>query len=163
MISLQPADDKQFSAVTELLERLRNLSGDDQRRIADAVRFGFLDNFRNERAGDEGDWPSLSNFTIKERAKRGFGPRPIQVQTGSFRDSWTKRGAAGHIEKFSAGKGGWSLDVGSGDERVNLLGFGGVNGLGYYVPPRPVVFLSEDAEDRITRVLEDIIDRINNG
>ena len=162
MISLVP-DPKGFDALTETFDKLERLSGDDQRRIADAVRFGFSDNFRNERSGDEGDWLTLSTMTIKQRAKRGYGPRPILQQTGSFRDSWTKRGNADHIEKYRSNKGGWSLDVGSSDERVNLLGYGGIGGLGYYIPPRPVVFLSEDAEDRIERVIVDIVDRINNG
>lgn len=160
MISLHPADDKAFDGVAHMLDRLKNLSNADQTNVADAIRAGFKDNFNNEQAGDEAPWLSLSPFTIKQRRKRGYGPTPILVQSGGYRDSFVRRGASGSFERFRSTRAGWTLEAGSQDERVGTLEFGGTNSTGRFVPPRPVSFLGSQSEDRIFDILDSIVDRI---
>jgi hypothetical protein len=160
VISLQPADDDPFDDVAHLLDRLKNLSNADQANVAEAINRGFADNFANQQAGDEAPWLSLAPATVKQRAKRGFGPTPILVQTGSYRTSFVRRGGAGHVEKFRGTRNGWTLESGSDDERVGTLEFGGTNSTGRFVPPRPVSFLSPSSEERIFDVIDSITDRI---
>lgn len=161
MISLQPsANNDAFDGVAHLLDRLKNLSNSDQANVSGAIRAGFKDNFNNEQAGDEAPWLSLSPFTIKHRRSRGFGPSPILVQTGKYRDSFVRRGASGSVERFRSTSKGWTLEAGSDDERVGTLEFGGTNSTGRFVPPRPVSFLGPQSEDRIFDMLDSIVDRI---
>jgi hypothetical protein len=161
MISLQPSNNNDaFDGVAHMLDRLRNLSNADQANVADAINRGFGSNFDNQQAGDEAPWISLALATVRQRAKRGFGPTPILVQTGKYRDSFEKRGADGHVEKFRGTRTGWILESGSQDERVGILEFGGTNSTGRFVPPRPASFLSDVAEGRVFDVLNSITDRI---
>ena len=160
MISLEPKDDKAFDGVAHLLDRLKNLSNTDQDNVAGAINKGFADNFRNEQAGDEAPWLSLRPFTIAQRKKKGFGPGPILVQTGQYRDSFVKRGASGHVEKFTGTRTGWRLESGSQDERVSILEYGGYTGSGRFVPPRPASFLSDASEERVFDAIDSIVDRV---
>jgi len=143
-----------------LLDKLRNLSSFDQATVASAINRGFADNFRNEQAGDEAPWLSLRPFTIAQRKKKGFGPGPILVQTGQYRDSFVKRSSPGHVEKFTGTRTGWRLESGSQDYRVGTLEYGGTNSMGRFVPPRPASFLSDASEERVFDAIDSIVDRV---
>lgn len=161
MISLSPGPGANpFDGVAHLLDKLANLSLSHRGEVASAINKGFQDNFDRESAGDTGLWARLRPMTISQRKKRGYGPSPILVQSGSYRDSFVKRFATDHRELFTTTANGWTLESGSQDDRVGILEFGGTNSTGRFVPARPVSFLSSAAENHIFDVLESITDKV---
>lgn len=147
--------DNPADSLDELLYHILNPTRAEQRAVGDAVRHGFADNFRQQRSA-AGAWAPLARRTVAERIALGFpGPRPILRRTGSYRRSFTNRDHPLHSQQWSRSAGGWTLAVGSEDDRVEELEGGRHN-----MPPRPVTLLGGQSEARIGNVLDQILDRL---
>lgn len=151
-----PETERAYADLDRLFRALVRPRAADMRRVADAVRAGFAENFEREAAGDFGHWDPLAESTVEERIALGFpGERPILVRTGDYLRSWTDAGAPDHVEELTFEASGFRLDVGSADNRVEVLEEGND-----FVPARPVSLLSQRAEQRIGDALDDLFDRL---
>lgn len=145
------SNDNPFDPLADLLARLENITAGDQDDIADAVRAGYADNFTNESSGAGQGWAPLAEATVRQRGSS----HPILVRTGLGKDSFTKKSAADHIQTFIARTGGWTLEVGSQSEIMNLHKTGTSR-----MPARPMDELSAKAEERVERRIDSVIERI---
>lgn len=145
------AKDNPFDHLEELLARLERLDAGDQDDIADAVRDGYAQNFANESNGDGQGWAPLAESTVKQRGSA----HPILVRTGLGKDSFIKKNAADHIQNFITRAGGWTLEVGSESEIMNLHKTGTSR-----MPARVMDELSAKAEEKIERRIDSVIERI---
>lgn len=163
MLSLEATKDP-FESLVAFVRQVVNPGQAEINKVGDAVRLGFQENFSGEKEGDGSRWQPLAPKTQVQRQHLGFAQQhPILVRTGSYRASFVQRGGVDHIEEFTSTGDGWSLVVGSRDRRAGILEYGGntvINGHVVYVPPRPVRFLSETAEQRITNTLEYMLEQI---
>lgn len=84
----------------ELASTILLVSDSDVGNITAPVRAGWEQNFASESEGDGNPWARLAKRTEDERETLGYGrSHPILVRSGSYKDSWTKRGAPGYFEK----------------------------------------------------------------
>lgn len=142
---------KLWARIVDDFEALDDPSASELDAVADALRLGFAGNFEQESA-DGDPWAALRPVTVQERIALGFpGEHPILERTGRYRRSWTDPASADHIQQFDAEPFGWSLAVGSQDERVEELELG----TGYMVG-RPVLPISDAALSRIAQRLDAI-------
>lgn len=153
-----------FESLVVFVRQIVNPGSNEMNKVGDAVRLGFQENFSGEKEGDGSKWQPLAPRTQAQRHYLGFAQQhPILVRTGSYRASFVQRNGPDHIEELTTTGDGWELVVGSRDRRAGLLEYGGntvINGHVVYVPPRPVRFLSEQAEQRITSTLEYMLEQI---
>lgn len=162
MLSLEATKDP-FESLVAFVRQVVNPGQAEINKVGDAVRLGFQENFSGEKAGDGGSWKPLAPITQAKRAWLGYASQhPILVRTGSYRASFVQRGGVDHIEEFTTTGDGWQLVTGSRSDR-HILEFGGsttIDGHVVDIPPRPVRFLSEQAEQRITSTLEYMLEQI---
>lgn len=45
-------------------------------------------------------WSPLASSTVKEKARAGYGDKPILVRSGALKKSMTRKGAKGNISKY---------------------------------------------------------------
>lgn len=157
MIKFTPSDANQlvWAELDDFVRRIEKPSKQSIKPVADAVRWGFAENFADERAGDEGNWEPLAARTIAERIDRGYGgEHPILKRSSDYQDSFTNAYDADHVEILEFASSGWNLFMGSQDDRVDILEMGGWHN-GSYVPARPVLYLGADQEYLIERALDD--------
>lgn len=157
MIRFTPSDANQlvWSELDNFIKQVEKPSKQSVRPVADAVRWGFAENFADERAGDEGNWEPLSARTVAERVSQGYGgEHPILKRSGDYEDSFTNPSDADHVEILETTGSGWDLFVGSQDDRVDILEVGGWHN-GSFVPARPVLFLGDDQEYLIGTTLDE--------
>lgn len=144
MITFTPTSDTIhfYAALDNILARIGSPSVGELSEVSAAIRQGFAENFAAEAVGDIAPWDPLSPRTVLERIQAGFpGEHPILVRTGSYRASFIDRNASDHVEEVTATGSGFVLDVGSEDDRAEVLEFGSGK-----VPERPVTILSDEAE-----------------
>lgn len=138
--------------VQELERWLRALlrpTRSERRRVADAVREGFLEAFRYERSG-RGPWAPLAPATVADRIYRGYpGRHPILQRTRRYRWSWVDRNAPDHVERWRYSPSEWQVVVGSAHHLVPFHELGTRR-----MPARPVSWLGAQQERRIEAVLE---------
>ena len=147
-----------FASIETALRRMAAPSGRAQDAIGDAVREGVAENFDRQQAGSGAPWAALAPRTVAERAALGYGPTPILERTGLFRRSHTVRGAAGHVQRLAQQGDGWTLAIGSSDERDDELQRG--RRTPPFMPARPVNELSGEARARVAQTLDRVLDGI---
>lgn len=158
MISLQ-ASRNPFDDLIAFVKAIENPGRGERDKVATAVTRGFSENFSAQQSGDGQGWAPLADFTIRQRRDLGFaGESPILVRTGRYRASWVQSGAPGHVETFERTGSGWSMNVGSEDDRVEELSEGRIGNRP--MPGRPVLPLSARAEAGIGDVLDYLFDEI---
>lgn len=149
------ADGEPLAGLQRFIDRLARPGNAERRKISDAIRQAYQANFSAEGSA-EGPWRPLRPFTIAERRRKGFpGAHPILVQTGRMRDSFVRAGAPGHVDRFTAGLEGWSLEVGSASELARKHEFGDEG-----VPRRPITPLTDAGQRRISDVMDYVIAQI---
>lgn len=121
----------------------------------------WRDNFRDEGAR-YGKWGPLSESTLKDRARRGFPPRPILVRRGTLLAWVDTHNAAGRAAAQSLH---WEFHgVSGGADGASAvfhdLGFYNVAAK-VYVPPRKIWDVNsadlDDAANELTRWVDDVI------
>lgn len=156
MIIAEPTPDSQrrFKDAWDGIVGLLNLGHHELEKIADAGRAGISLNFSTESAGGQ-KWPPLAPWTVEERQSLGFaGEHPILQRTGALKLSLTDPNHPLNLTDIST-HGGYSyieriyIELGSLDHRFPLLHAGGVTDEGYYVPPRPMTILGDEAISRL--------------
>lgn len=131
----------------------------DMAAVSEVIRRGIAENFANESAGDVAPWQQLSPRTVIERINQGYpGDHPILVRSGGYRDSFTNPSAPGHVEDISVTASGFLIEVGSSDDRADILEYGLGN-----IPERPVTILSSVFEDEIGVAFESVLSRLLFG
>lgn len=141
-----------------LLGRL-SPTNSDMAAVSEVIRRGIAENFANESAGDAGPWQQLAPRTVIERINQGYpGDHPILVRSGAYRDSFTNPSAPGHVEDISVTASGFLVEVGSTDDRAEILEYGLGN-----IPERPVTILSSAFEDEIGNAFESVLARLLFG
>lgn len=146
------AEGEPLAGLQRFVDRLARPGNAERRKVADAIRQAYQANFSAEGSA-AGPWRPLRPFTIAERRRKGFpGAHPILVQTGRMRDSFVRAGAPNHVDRFTAGLEGWSLEVGSASELARKHEFGEEK-----VPARPITPLTDQAQRRISDVLDYVI------
>ncbi len=141
-----------------LIGRLSPTSS-DLAGVSEVIRRGFAENFANESAGDIAPWQQLSPRTIIERINQGYpGDHPILVRSGAYRASFVEANAPGHVEDVSITASGFTLEVGSSDDRADILEYGLGN-----IPERPVTILSSAFENEIGLAFEEVLSRLLFG
>lgn len=144
-----------FADLEAFFRRLERPGNGEVRKIADAVTQGFQSNFTGERSA-QGAWAQLAQSTVLDRIAQGYGgSHPILRREDDVLSSWVDRNAPDHHEQFQPQAGGWQLEVGSNNPMAAFHEKGTSR-----MPARPVADLTDDAENRITSVLEFIIDQI---
>lgn len=157
MIKFVPSPENSivWNDLNQFIQNVERPSKKKIKRVADAIRWGFAENFADERAGDLGNWEPLASRTIDERISQGYpGENPILVRSGDYKESFTNQSDPDHVELLEYSSDGWDLFVGSQDERVDILEDGGWNGAGF-VPPRPVLYLGADQQQLLARALDE--------
>lgn len=156
MITGEPTEDskRRFKDTWDGIVGLLNLGHQELEKIADAGRMGIALNFATESAGGE-KWPPLAPWTVAERQSLGFaGEHPILARTGSLKLSLTDPNHPLNLTDIST-HGGYSyierihIELGSLDDRFPILHAGGFTDEGYYVPPRPMTVLGDEAISRL--------------
>ena len=147
----------------EFFRRIRQPGADERCKIAGAVRQGVARNFTSQRAGDGPFWQRLAPSTVLDRLMLGYaGERPILVRSGSFRDSHTNPANPDHREEWETTAEGYSVEIGSRDERDAVLQ-GGQIGPSFVIPPRPVSVLDSLSERQLGDTLDWIFDQAAPG
>lgn len=145
-----------IEGIKELLERFSKPSTQDLMRIEQAVRYGFAGNFARQGAGDSPPWAPLAPRTQRERIFQGYNPtNPILVRRGVFRLSWLQVFPVGY-RVMQYGANGWTMSVGSGDFRAEILGLGVPS---RNLPARPVHYLDTPQINNIAGALEEMQNR----
>lgn len=149
------ATNNPFEALNTFFQRLAHPGSGEVRKVSDAIAQGFQESFSREGNAD-GAWRALAPATVRMRQERGYGgAHPILRQTGGLRDTWTQRGAQGHVEEFSNTAQGWRLSVGASGEKAEKMEFGEGR-----VPARPVQPISDAAEQRIVSVIDYFVNQV---
>jgi len=143
-----------FDDLERLIDKIARMGSGESRKIADGVRQEFHRNFTEQRSG-AGQWAALRPMTIRQRREQGYaGERPILVRSGRYRASFTQRGGDNY-ERIQTSSFGLSIDVGSNDPRARELELGRPD-----MAARPVTLLSDESEQRLTRLIDFVIDQI---
>lgn len=169
--------DAKFDDLERLIDRIQRPGNGNLRKIADGVRQGFQDNFSTEGAAAGTPWQALAPRTVATRRKLGWsGSHPILKRTGKYEASFVNANNSNHIEEISSGNGGITIDVGSQlarriherggttsipslqEGRSGWMHVGGARNV--FVPARPVLALGDQSEQRLTRIIEFVIDQI---
>jgi hypothetical protein len=156
MITAEPTEDskRRFKDVWDGIVGLLNLGNQELEKIADAGRQGIALNFATESAGGD-KWPPLAPMTQEERISLGFAPsHPILQRTGDLKLSLIDPNhPLNATEVFTHGGHSYldrvTIELGSLDDRFPILHAGGETDLGYYIPPRPMTVLGDEAIHRL--------------
>ena len=159
------ADKDPFAELVKFIDRIGHPTEAEQRIVSEPVRAGFAENFAGEHNGVGEPWPQLSALTNADRERQGY-PRehPMLVRRGVLKASWTELGRSDHVEDLEVDGSGWSLFVGTSNERARLQEFGGttrIRGREAIIPPRSVGILSDRVEGNIGSGIEQMIESIN--
>ena len=148
-------DDESRQTIQQFLARLdglNNMQESDIESIRASIRFAFLENFGNEKAGDGDPWDWLKPRTQRQRELQGYNPtRPILRRTGSYMRSFAAPDAEDHISIYSSANGINIIEEGSTDYRAFALEFGRPE---QPMEPRPVTIPSSAGESRIYAAIE---------
>lgn len=156
-------ESRNATELREFFRRIRNPGRGERHKLANVVRRGIGRNFTRQRAGDGPPWARLSSFTVAERRMLGYaGERPILTRSGVFRDSHTNPANPDHREEWETTADGYSVEIGSRDERDSLLQ-GGQIGPSFVIPPRPVSLLDRQGENELGDTLDWILDEAAPG
>ena len=147
-------------SLDDLRRELSKLPPRFGKRLEPTVRTGFMDNFRAQAAGAAYPWKPLAIATLVRRKQMGFSGRPILVNTGRYRDSWTRSFHANALFVHKRSGSTIEFEYGSSDSRVPLLEGGGINTSGHKVPARSVSLMPGAAERRIGDQLDMMFDEI---
>lgn len=154
MIQLIPPD-RPFADLEAFMRRIERPGNAEVRKVADAIRQGYAENFSREGSA-AGGWRALAEATVAERRRLGFpGEHPILRRSGALRASFIQPGATDHVEEFQPVPGGWDLLVGSESEIALFQEFGTSR-----IPPRPISPLTEAAQERIGAVIDYVIQQM---
>lgn len=131
------------------LQSLNKPTPEMQRGVGDVVRSLFQRRFDNE-GGPGSRWVGLAVATMQEREEEGYGAaHPILRRSGEYEFSFTDLGRGDNIENLITRQSGWTLELGSGDERVAELEGGRDD-----MVARPVTLLEDSEESEIGDVLD---------
>jgi hypothetical protein len=152
MITVKPTPDSQrrFKEAWDSIVGILNLGHRELEKIADAGRRGIALNFSTESAGGE-PWHPLAPMTVSQRRSLGFaGEHPVLQRTTSLKRSLVDPNHPLNVTEVST-HGFYSqltrilIELGSADERFPILHAGGISDEGYYIPPRPMTVLGDEA------------------
>lgn len=158
------ADKDPFLDLIKFIDRIGHPTSNEQRIVGDHVRTGFAQNIIGEHDGTGDPWPDLSALTNVDRHRHGYPEaHPMLIRRGILTGSYLQLGRPDHIERLESTNDGWSLTIGSDNERSHLQEFGGntlIYGRPAYVPPRPITILSNKTEIDIGTGIEEMIEQI---
>lgn len=124
--------------------------------IPNAMRQAIYENFVDEYG--DGNWKPLAPATVKDRIRKGFsGTNPILQRTESLLNSLINPNNSDHIEETMVSGSGWTVDVGSNDERTPWLDQGTDDG---HIPARPFLTMDARQEDRLAAAVEAYFDSL---
>ena len=145
-----------FDDLERLIDKIARMGSGESRKIADGVRQAFQENFTRQGSG-AGRWPGLAPSTVRDRRRLGFGgERPILVRRGNLRAGYIDRGSPDHHERIWQSPVGLTIESGSADERIALLHERGTSRM----PARSVSRLDDGQENRLTNIIDYVIDQI---
>lgn len=137
----------------DLVNRINRITTSDTKPITDAIRSGFEQNFERESAGGSA-WAALAPSTVLDRQKHGYGgAHKILERTGSYMNSF--QGGGDHVETVETDGSGATIEVGS-RHRLSAFHESGTSRM----PARPAAVLSQDAERRVFKEIEDLFARL---
>lgn len=153
-----------FDSLVDFIRQVTNPGKNEVNKVGDAVRQGYQENFSSEGGNLGTRWLPLAPRTQKERERLGYASQhPILVRSGSYRDSFVERNGPNHIEDYTSEGNGWQLVTGSRDPRGSILNNGGwtiIKNQRVYVPPRPVDYLTESSQQRVTDTIGYLVEEI---
>lgn len=155
-IELDAASQQTLEALDELGRTLASIPATrgNFQEIGNSIRAGIAANFAGERAGDEYPWMDLARSTQIERRLLGYNPQhPILVRTGEYRASFTEAGHPLHYASFTITAAGFTVEIGTEDERAEVLEFGD----DLHIPARAATYLDEESLGHLSRTLHDLI------
>jgi len=121
-----------------------------RQEVGDVVRRLFASHFEQEGSPASGPWADLEDWTQRERIAEGFGGKhPVLERYGDYRRSFTESLSGNSIENLIARNSGWTLELGSGDWRVEELEGGRPN-----MDARPVTRMTDGEASEIGDVLD---------
>lgn len=145
-----------FDDLERLIDKIAHMGSGESRKIADGIKQAHQENFTRQGSG-AGRWPSLAPSTVRERRHLGFGgDSPILVRRGNLRAGYVQRGSPDHHERIWQSVVGLAIESGSNDERIALLHERGTSRM----PVRSVSRLDDGQEQRLTSIIEYVIDQI---
>lgn len=143
-----------------MIQRMARPTTQNLQRVERSVRFGFAGNFARQGAGDSPPWAPLAPRTQRERTAQGYNATfPIQVRSGLFRNSWVTNSPAGWL-RMDYRQDGWTMTVGSGDFRAEILGLGVAS---RNLPARPVHYLDNGQINNIANAIDEMQQRVIDG
>lgn len=158
------ADKNPFEELVRFLDRVGRPSPAEIAHISAPVRAGFAENFAGEHDGNGVPWPQLSAMTRRDRRKEGYPEaHPMLVRRGVLKASYTQLGHPDHVEELESDGSGWTLFIGTSNERARLQEFGGrttIHGHEAIIPARSVSILPNRVELQIGDSIGAILDKI---
>lgn len=152
-----PTSDRQFrSFLDHVGNAFQKIGPAERRMIGDAVTRGFQDNFTYQRSGSGQPWRPLALVTQAERRRLGFpGARPILVRTGEYRAALVNRSHPAHYERTGPLVAGLYIEHGA-EGRLITYHEGGTSRM----PARPATILADAAKERLGRIIDDVLARV---
>ncbi len=147
--------DARFDDLQRLIDKINRPGNGNTRKIADAVRLGFQDNFTRQSSG-AGAWARLAPATIADRQRKGFAAGPTLVRAGGLRDSYVNRGGVAHHERIWQSAVGLTIEAGSNDYRAPFMERGTSK-----MPARSISLLGDSSERRIVDTIEFVLGQID--
>lgn len=158
------ADKDPFAELVKFIDRIGHPTEAEQRIVSEPVRAGFAENIIGEHSGTGEPWPQLSGRTNVDRKRKGYPEaHPMLIRRGILTGSYLQLGRPDHVEQLESTAEGWSLTIGSDNERAHLQEFGGrtiINNHEAVIPPRPITILSNRTEINIGSGIEQMIESI---
>ena len=147
------AGGKGFDRIFTGLDRTLNEFPDVLRETLPTIRAAHEAVFTSEGAEGRGAWAGLSSWTLRERARLGYGAGPILVRSGALK----AHVLAAPAEVTRAGRETTlriepDVSVG-GVPKYRILAKGGTTSLGTTIPPRPMVAVGPGQATRITSAI----------